>query len=157
MIRKFAILIFILGFVLPVQAVAIDNNSYVTVTQLLKTTSSWDGKPIVYPDGQAEITGLIVELAPGGETGWHQHTVPSFGLLLEGTLEVTLKDGRMKRLNAGDALAEVVDTLHNGRNVGKTPVKIVVFYAGSTGKALTIKQNVQDAAVSKPAVDVPNK
>ena len=80
-----------------------------------------------------------MEIAPGGETGWHQHPVPSFGLLLEGTLEVTLQDGQIKRLNPGDALAEVVNTTHNGRNVGAVPVKIVVFYAGTPGQPLTIK------------------
>ena len=51
---------------------------------LLKTQTSWDGTAIEYPKGKAEITGMIVEIAPGGETGWHLHPVPSFGMLLEG-------------------------------------------------------------------------
>lgn len=125
---------------LTFNALALDNGAAVKVTPLLKTAASWDGKPIVYPHGQAEITALIVEIAPGGETGWHLHPVPSFGILLEGTLEVALKDGSVKRLQAGDALAEVTDTLHNGRNVGENSVKILVFYAGAVGKALTVKQ-----------------
>ncbi len=82
----------------------------------------------------------MIEIAPGAETGWHLHPVPSFGLVLEGTLEVTLKEGQVKRLQAGEALAEVVDTLHNGRNVGNIPAKIVVFYTGAVGQALTIKE-----------------
>ncbi|CAK0768114.1 Cupin domain-containing protein [Gammaproteobacteria bacterium] len=118
---------------------ALDHSTGVKVIQLLKTTSSWNGKPIVYPEGQAEITGLLVEILPGAETGWHEHAVPSFGMVLEGTLEVTLKSGEVKRLQSGDALAEVVDTLHNGRNVGSQPVKIVVFYAGTVGKPLPQK------------------
>jgi quercetin dioxygenase-like cupin family protein len=121
-------------------ASAVENNTAVKVTPLLRTTSSWDGRPIIYPGGQAEITALIVEIAPGGETGWHQHPVPSFGMLLDGILEVTLKDGRTKRMEAGEALAEVVDTLHSGRAVGGTPVKIVVFYAGAIGKPLTLNE-----------------
>ena len=120
-------------------AVALDPTAAVRVTPLLKTTTSWNGQPLAYPAGPAEITALQVEVAPGGETGWHQHPVPSFGLLLEGTLEVTLEDGQVKRLNPGDALAEVVNTTHNGRNVGAVPVKIVVFYAGTPGQSLTIK------------------
>jgi quercetin dioxygenase-like cupin family protein len=93
----------------------------------------------VYPDGKAEITGVLVEIAPGGETGWHLHPVPSFGMILEGTLEVSLKNGSIKRLQAGDAIAEVVNTPHNGRNVGNIPVKLAVFYAGTVGQALSIK------------------
>jgi quercetin dioxygenase-like cupin family protein len=124
----------------PILVFAIDENPAVKVTQLLKTTSAWDGKQIVYPEGQAEVTALLVEIAPGESTGWHQHPVPSFAFLLEGTLEITLTDGRAKRMEPGDALPEVTDTMHMGRALSKTPVKIVVFYAGSAGKALTVNQ-----------------
>lgn len=126
-----------LALCLPVVAHALDNTAAVTVKPLLKTTTSWDGKPLVYPSGQAEITGLIVEIAPGGSTGWHLHPVPSFGVMLQGSLEVKLQDGSTKRLQTGDALAEVVNTLHNGTNVGSDTVRIAVFYAGARGIALT--------------------
>ncbi|MDG4551860.1 MAG: cupin domain-containing protein [Candidatus Contendobacter sp.] len=127
-------------FALSSGAVALDPTTTVRTTPLLKTTTSWNGQPLAYPAGPAEITALQVEIAPGGETGWHQHPVPSFGFVLEGTLEVTLKDGQVKRLNPGEALAEVVNTTHNGRNVGAVPVKIMVFYAGTPGQPLTIKE-----------------
>ena len=125
---------------LPHAAFALDASAAVKVVPLLKTGESWNGAPIVYPDGKAEITALSVEIAPGGETGWHRHGVPSFGILLEGTLEVTLRDGRVRRIEAGEALAEVIDTPHNGRNVGLTPVRLVVFYAGAVGLPLTSKE-----------------
>ena len=99
----------------PIVALAVEQNSAVKVTSLLKTTSGWDGKQIVYPEGQAEMTALLVEIAPGESTGWHQHPVPSFGFLLEGTLEITLMDGRIKRMEQGEALSEVTDTMHIGR------------------------------------------
>lgn len=121
------------------QAHAIEESSTVHISTILKTTTSWDGNPIVYPSGQAEITGMVVEIAVGGETGWHMHPVPSFGMVLEGELEVHLKSGAIKVLKAGDAVAEVVDTAHNGRNVGTTAVKIVVFYAGTSGSELSFK------------------
>ena len=73
-------------------ALALEETPAVKVTPLIKTTSSWTGKPIAYPDGQAEITAMVIEIAPGAETGWHAHPVPSFAMVLEGTLEVTLKD-----------------------------------------------------------------
>jgi quercetin dioxygenase-like cupin family protein len=132
-------LLLAIACVLPLSASALEFGTDVKVTPVLKTTTSWNGAPIAYPAGKPEITGLLLEIAPGGETGWHQHPVPSFGMVLEGTLEVTLKDGKTKRLGPGEAIAEVVDTLHNGRNVGTTPVKLVVFYAGVVGTPLTVK------------------
>lgn len=124
-----------LGFTAGAQA--LEATPAIKVKPLVKTTTSWNGAPIAYPRGQAEITGIIIELAVGGETGWHDHPVPSFALMLEGTLEVTLRDGRSKRFGPGEAIVEVVDTAHNGRNVGDTPVKLVVFYAGAAGGGLT--------------------
>ena len=130
-----------LSFVYLPLAFALEPSASVKVSTVLKTSTSWDGKPLVYPTGKAEITGMVIEIPPGGETGWHLHPVPSFGLILEGELEVKLKDGAVKRLKSGEALAEVVNTLHNGRNVGTVPVKLIVFYAGSVGGKLTLKED----------------
>jgi quercetin dioxygenase-like cupin family protein len=121
-------------------AAALDPTHDVRVTSLAKETTSWDGKPIIYPGGQAEMTALLIEIAPGAQTGWHCHLVPNFAYMLEGTLELVLDDGRIKRLNAGDALSEVVNRSHNGRNVGSDPVKLVVFYTGATGIPLSAKE-----------------
>jgi len=90
-------------------AAALDATDGVRVTPLAKETTSWDGKPIVYPEGQAEMTALLVEIAPGAQTGWHCHRVPNFAYMREGTLELTLDDGRVKWLQAGEALSEVVN------------------------------------------------
>jgi quercetin dioxygenase-like cupin family protein len=131
---------FLVGCLLSCSAApcfSIEASTEVKVTPVLKTQTSWDGKALEYPKGTAEITGLIVEIAPGGETGWHLHPVPSFGMVLEGELEVTLKNGARKIIKQGEALAEVVNTLHNGRTIGSTPVKILVFYAGSTDSKIT--------------------
>ena len=125
----------------PLTVQAIEPSATIKSTTILKTDQSWDGQKLQYPQGQAEITGMIIEIAPGAETGWHLHPVPSFGLLLEGELRVQLKDGRTKTLKAGDTLAEVVNTLHNGRNIGSVPVKIIVFYAGAVGEPLSIKED----------------
>lgn len=54
------------------------------------------------PQGKPEITALLVEVAPGAQTGWHHHLVPNFAYMLEGTLELTLDDGRVKLLKAGE-------------------------------------------------------
>lgn len=125
--------------VLHAPAWAVEANSAVKVTPVLKTDKSWDGATLHYPQGQAEITGMLIEIAPGGETGWHLHPVPSFGMVLEGELAVHLKSGAVKVVKPGEAIAEVVNTLHNGRNLGTVPVKILVFYAGTAGQPTTAK------------------
>jgi quercetin dioxygenase-like cupin family protein len=113
----------------------------VTSIQLIKTTTTWDGKDVVYPTNeQAQVTALMIEIPVNGETGWHRHPVPSFAMILDGTLEVMLKDGSVNHLKAGDPLVEVVNTAHNGRNTGSVPVKIMVFYTGTVNSILTIKE-----------------
>ena len=60
-------------------------------------------------------------------------------MVLQGTIEITLRDGSSRRFNAGEAFAEVVNTSHNGRSVGAVPVELLVVYAGASGTALTHK------------------
>jgi len=134
-----ASMVLALGMAAHMPVFALDASEGVKATVILNSDSSWNGAKLAYPEGQAEVTGMIIEVAPGAETGWHLHSVPSFAYLLEGNLEVTLKSGDTKSLTAGEALSEVVNTLHNGRNVGDVPVKLVVFYAGAAGSTLTEK------------------
>lgn len=134
---------FILVLLFQSTAFSLEQSASVKAYTVLKAETSWDGKPIVYPEGKPEITSMIIEIAPGGETGWHLHPVSSFAVVLEGELEVHLKSGEVKRIKPGEGLAEVVNTLHNGRNVGPVPVKLVVFYTGTVGQKLTVKKNAQ--------------
>lgn len=114
---------------------AIETSETVKVTPVLKTSQSWDGALLKYPQGQAEITGVRIEIAPDGETGWHLHSAPSFGVVLQGQLEIKLKNGKTNVVKAGDALAEVVNTAHSGKNIGTEPVLLLIFYAGAVGQA----------------------
>jgi quercetin dioxygenase-like cupin family protein len=113
-------------------------DSSVQVQENLSTTTTWDGASIQYPSGTAKVTGAIITLPPGTETGWHMHPVPCLALILEGELLIELKDGRTKRVKAGETFAEVIGTAHNGKNTGKVPLKIAVFYAGNTDLKNTI-------------------
>ena len=118
-------------------SLALYANKDVSVIPLLKTSTSWDGTALAYPTGTAELSALIVEVAPGGQTGWHLHTVPSVAVMLEGEIEVALKDGRTRHFKKGEAIAEVVNTLHNGTNRGTVPAKMAVFYVGTAGAGVT--------------------
>ena len=121
-------------------ALALEASESIKATPILKTGETWIGQDIVYPGGEAEMSGVVIEMAPGGETGWHRHPVPSVGYVMAGELEVRFKNGEVKRLVAGEAAAEAVDVLHNGVNVGDVPVKLVIFYGGTPGIKLTIRE-----------------
>jgi quercetin dioxygenase-like cupin family protein len=126
-------------FLLPhTTALSSEFNERIQSQENLSTTKTWDGAPIHYPSGTAKVTGAIHTIPPGVETGWHMHPVPCFALILEGDLLIELKDGRTKKLKAGDTLAEVIGTLHNGKNTGKVPLKIAIFYIGNTELKNTI-------------------
>ena len=58
-------------------------------------------------------------------------------LFLKG-LELYARDGLSKSSGPGEALVEVVDTVHAGKAVGPEDVDLIVFYASSKGKPTTI-------------------
>lgn len=105
---------------------------------LMQTSETWDGEPIHYPEGEAEVTAVHITIPAGEETGWHYHPFPSFAYLIEGSLIVNLEDGSTKRLEQGDTLAEVTNTIHNGENPGEIPAKLIVFYIGNKDDVLTV-------------------
>ncbi len=114
----------------------------IAVETLLKAQTSWDGEALpAYPEGMPEVTLLRITIAPGVALPEHRHPVINAGILLEGELKVTTEDGDETTLSAGDTLAEVVDEWHFGRNVGDTPVVILVFYVGTEGVPLTIRRS----------------
>lgn len=122
-----------------------------TVTPLLSSSETILAEPIRYPaSAPAKITAAVVELAPGAETGWHTHDVPTFGYMLEGELTVAY-DGHGERIyRVGDGLLEAVDIRHNGRNTGAGPMRILVLFAGAEGLANTIPAAAPVPASSQP-------
>jgi quercetin dioxygenase-like cupin family protein len=118
----------------------------IQVESLLKTTTAWDGVPLpAYPEGQPEISILKITIAPGASLPWHKHPVINSGVLLSGELEVTHEDGRVLHLRPWDAISEVVDTWHYGKNPGAEPAVILVVYSGAVDLPLTIlKDEVGD-------------
>lgn len=125
-----------LGCLLGMATVAAGNDyQSVKVTKLLTATTATNGQKLAYlATDRPEVTALVVEIPPGGETGWHLHQVPVYAYVLSGTIAVTMKDGTSYSFREGEAIFEVLNTPHNGRNTGKEPVKLVVFYTGEQGK-----------------------
>lgn len=98
---------------------------------LCQTSKTHGGQQIQYPQTDSpEITSFLVEMKPGAQTGWHQHPVPGCGYILEGTLTVETENGHQSEFKAGEVCVELIDTYHNCRNLGRTPVKLLAFFIG---------------------------
>jgi len=93
------------------------------------------GQEIAYPTGTPHITGSIVTIAPGAETGWHSHSVPLFVYVLEGTVTVDYGSKGIRAAGPGSSFIEAMNWPHNATNYGDVPVRILAVYIGEEGVA----------------------
>jgi quercetin dioxygenase-like cupin family protein len=115
-------------------------DSGVKVRTVLKSTTAGNGQPLEYlRTNRPEVTAAVVEIAPGAQTGWHLHRIPVYAYVLEGTLKVLMGDGASIIFEKGQAILEVQNTPHNGINIGKDTVRLIVFYTGAVGEPLSEK------------------
>ncbi len=111
----------------------------VKIEELANSTKMWDGNTLPnYPGGQPKVKVLRIQVPSGVSLAWHYHPVINAAFILKGTLELKLKDGTKKIYHEGDALIEVVNTIHAGRALGPTDVDLVVFYAGENSMPTTV-------------------
>ena len=111
------------------------------VDVLAKTSSSWDGRDLPdYPKGKPEITILRITIPKGVRLKLHSHPVINAGVLLKGELTVVTEDNETLHLKAGDAIVEIVDKWHYGKNEGNKTAEIIVFYAGISESPITVKK-----------------
>jgi quercetin dioxygenase-like cupin family protein len=114
----------------------------IKVEQVLQTTQSWDSSPYTsYPTGQPQVTVLRITIPPNTALHWHHHPIISVAYVLSGHLTLEKRDtGERKILQAGQAVAETVQTTHRGFTTDE-PVQLIVFYAGQAGLPLTINED----------------
>lgn len=137
-IGKLSVILSVLLFACQAQGEA---ELAVSIKELVRSSRSWDGAPLpAYPAGQPEITILRISIPPGARLPVHRHPVINAGVLVNGELTVVTKEAKVLKLVAGDPIVEVVDTWHYGSNDGPEPADIIVFYAGSPGMELSVKE-----------------
>jgi quercetin dioxygenase-like cupin family protein len=109
---------------------------------LIESHLSWNGDSLPsYPAGKPKISIVKVTIPPYSELPNHYHPVINAGIMLKGELTVIDEKGNTLHLKAGDPIIEVVDLVHYGKNEGDEPVEIVVFYAGTEGKEIVVKES----------------
>ena len=84
---------------------------------------------------------LRIHIPAGVVLPWHTHPVMNAAVILRGTLELNLKDGTTKVFRPGQAIVEVIETVHTGKAIGSEDVDVVVFYAGVVGMPTTVLQD----------------
>ena len=109
-------------------------------TELIRTSQSWDGVELPdYLRGRPELVVKKYEFPAGQKLGMHYHPVMNFGILVQGELTIISEDGLEKVVHEGEAIVEMVGTVHHGENRGSKPVILYMFYLSQKDLPLSVQ------------------
>ena len=112
----------------------------VETTELFRTSQSWDGVELPdYLQGRPELVAMMYVFPAGCKLGWHHHEVMIFGVLTQGELTIVAQDGTEKVVHEGEAVVEMVGTVHHGENRGTKPAVLYMFYLSQKDMPLSIQ------------------
>ena len=97
----------------------------------IKRTVVYTGDVSV-PGREARIAS--VEIAPGANAGRHTHPGEELSYVLEGTVLLEVTGQPPRTLHAGDVFFIPPNTIHDGKNVGTGPAKVLATYIVERGK-----------------------
>ncbi len=80
------------------------------------------------------VVQAVAEFTPGAAAGKHTHPGEEIGYVLEGTLELQIDGEAPRTLKAGDSFFVPAGKVHDGKNVGSGPAKVLATYVVETGK-----------------------
>lgn len=125
----------------------------IKTTELLSTTCSWDGVKLPdYPTNKPELKVCRMVFPCGAKTGWHHHNVINYGIVEQGELTIVCQEGKERTFHKGEALVEVVGTIHRGENRGSEPVILDMFYVSSPDTEVTTQHpEIVSASFERPA------
>ena len=118
-----------------------DNPAHsVQTTELIRTSQSWDGVELPdYLQGRPEMVAMKYEIPAGQKLSWHHHPVMNHGILMQGELTIVSLDGTEKVVHEGEAVVEMVNTIHHGENRGTKPIILYMFYLSQKGLPLSVQ------------------
>lgn len=108
---------------------------------LLKTTSTWDNaeyKKLKIKNPEASVLKIV--LGVNEELPMHKHDLVNIAYVKKGTLTVITDDNKEITLHEGEVLPELVGKYHYGKNTGKEPIELIVFYLGQKGTPLSVNK-----------------
>ena len=83
-----------------------------------------------------EAVVASVELAPGVVAGRHTHPGDEISYVMEGEGELLIEGEDPRRVKAGEAFVIKAGVIHDARNTGAGPMKLVGVYVVEKGKPL---------------------
>jgi len=128
---------------IPFRSIGLALGSSVFVVVLLMVgahaqMSGFAAKPLlqstVEGDEKKEAALLAITIAPGGSSGRHTHPGDCYGTVIEGTVELRVEGREPRRVSAGEAWHNPRGAIHELRNVGDTPVRVVNALMVDKGK-----------------------
>lgn len=114
---------------------------------LTQSSVSWNGEAYRYPQGEAEISVVKIDIPKGIVLPLHCHNIPLAGYMVKGELEVSTASGEKKLFKAGDAFVEVMDLWHFGSAI--TDTQLIAFYAGQRDMPLSVSKQGQPALANR--------
>ena len=76
----------------------------------------------------------LAEFVPGGVAGRHTHPGEELGYVGDGTLLLEVDGRAPQTLKTGDVFFIPAGTIHDGKNIGKGPAKVLATYVVERGK-----------------------
>jgi len=76
----------------------------------------------------------LAEFVPGGVAGKHTHPGEELGYVVEGTLQLEIVGQPPRTVKAGEAFFVPAGVVHDGKNIGKGPAKVLATYFVEKGK-----------------------
>ncbi|MBP2685299.1 MAG: hypothetical protein H6Q81_204 [Deltaproteobacteria bacterium] len=86
------------------------------------------------PDREAVM--VVVELQPGSEEGRHTHPAELYVFVQEGTIQLESEGKENVTYKAGDAYYVGPGKVHNGKNNGTVPTRLMAILVAEKGKPL---------------------
>ena len=77
---------------------------------------------------------VLAEFVPGGVAGKHTHPGEELGYVMEGTLQLEIAGQPPRTLKAGETFFVPAGVVHDGKNVGSGPAKVLATYVVEKGK-----------------------
>jgi quercetin dioxygenase-like cupin family protein len=112
----------------------------VVATELIRTSQSWDGEELPdYFQGRPELVAVKYVFPAGQKLGWHHHVAMNYGVLVQGELTIIGLDGKTKVVHEGEAIVEMVGTVHHGENRGTKDVILYMFYLSQKDLPLAVQ------------------
>jgi quercetin dioxygenase-like cupin family protein len=88
-------------------------------------------------DPAYEAVMAVAEIPAGMSAGQHRHNGIELGYVLDGSIELQHEGQANRTLSAGQGFKNEPG-VHNAKNVGKGPVKILAIYIVEKGKPLAV-------------------